>query len=96
MAKVSRHVPARLGEKLTLIRKRLEVATYEDMIKRLRCAEVSLYRSAICEYEQNKREPPLIVLLNYARLANIPMEMLVDDSLELPECLPVKRRRRRN
>lgn len=96
MAKIPRHVPSRLGEKLSTIRKQLNIATYEEMINRLGVSEVSLYRSAIYEYEQNKREPPLIVILSYARLANISVETLIDDRQELPEHLPAKGRRRKN
>ena len=32
-----------------------------------------------------KREPPLMVLLAYARLADVSMECLVDDKMRLPD-----------
>jgi len=41
-------------------------------------------RASISGYERGEREPPLPVLLAYARLAKIPMETLVDDELGLP------------
>jgi transcriptional regulator with XRE-family HTH domain len=58
------------------------------MVKHLANAKVSLKPGHISEYESGKREPPLPVLLRYARLAGVPMEMLVDDDLDLPEHLP--------
>ena len=37
----------------------------------------------ISEYELGKRQPTITVLLSYARAANIPLEQIVDDELEL-------------
>jgi hypothetical protein len=34
-------------------------------------------------YEHNRRQPPLNVLLAYARIAGVPLEQIVDDNLEL-------------
>ena len=34
-------------------------------------------------YEHNKRQPPLNVLLAYARIAGVTLEQIVDDDLEL-------------
>jgi transcriptional regulator with XRE-family HTH domain len=42
------------------------------------------HRASISGYERGDREPPLPVLLNYARLAGVSLEFLVDDALELP------------
>jgi hypothetical protein len=42
----------------------------------------------ISTYELDKREPPLEVLLEYARIANVLLEVLADDNLDLPETLP--------
>jgi transcriptional regulator with XRE-family HTH domain len=47
----------------------------------------------ISEFERGKREPSLLFLLAVARLANIPMELLVDDEADLPEKLPARSRR---
>jgi transcriptional regulator with XRE-family HTH domain len=41
--------------------------------------------SAISNYELGTREPPLPVLLKYARLAGISTDVLIDDDLDLPE-----------
>jgi hypothetical protein len=42
----------------------------------------------ISKYETGRNEPPLMILLQYARVAGIHMEALVDDELNLPEKLP--------
>ena len=47
-----------------------------------------LFRSSISGYERGTREPPLPVLLGYARAANVYVEVLIDDNLYLPEKLP--------
>jgi len=39
-------------------------------------------------YEQGEREPALLTLLAYARLAGVSVETLIDDELDLPERLP--------
>ena len=39
--------------------------------------------TTISKYELNKNEPPLTILLAYARLAGIPVEQIIDDELEL-------------
>jgi len=44
--------------------------------------------NSISRYELNKNEPPLMILLEYARLANVYVEVLIDDSLDLPDRLP--------
>jgi hypothetical protein len=47
-------------------------------------SEVPLYPGYISGYERGLREPPLVVLLQHARLAAVPLENLVDDNLDLP------------
>jgi hypothetical protein len=55
-------------------------------------AHPKLYPAHISEYERGEREPPLPVLLSYARLAGVCMDVLVDDELDLPAKLPAKPR----
>ena len=50
-----------------------------------RALELKVHYSAVSNYELGTREPDLIVVLRYARLAGVPMEMLVDDKMNLPE-----------
>lgn len=87
MGRAHRRKPKRLAAKLYSIRTGLDL-TQDQMIERLACPDTPLYPASISQYEQGKREPPLLVLLAYARAAAVPMEMLVDDDLDLPEPLP--------
>jgi transcriptional regulator with XRE-family HTH domain len=89
MGRSHRQKPERLASKLQAIRTNLDL-TQEQMIKRLDCSAIPLYPASISEYENGRREPPLLVLLAYARLADVTMEMLVDDALELQEGLGTK------
>lgn len=87
MGRAHRQRPMRLASKLHAIRIGLDL-TQEQMIERLHCLGIPLYPASISQYEQGKREPPLLVLLAYARVAGVIMEMLVDDDLDLPIPLP--------
>jgi transcriptional regulator with XRE-family HTH domain len=82
----ARHKPERLAEKLLQIRTALGLSQNE-MIRRLR-AETIIKQNALSEYELGKREPPLRILLQYARAVNISTDVLIDDELNLPEKLP--------
>jgi len=42
----------------------------------------------ISEFERGTTEPPLVIVLQYARVAGVHMEDLVDDELDLPAKLP--------
>jgi transcriptional regulator with XRE-family HTH domain len=84
MARGARLKPARLAEKLVQIRTALGLSQNE-LIRRL---DVDLTQNRVSEYETGKGEPPLPVLLDYARLANVWMDVLVDDELDLPDKLP--------
>jgi len=39
--------------------------------------------TTISKYELDKNEPPLAILLAYARLTGIPVEQIIDDEIEL-------------
>ena len=86
MGSRARPKPKRLSEKLLQIRLALELSQ-DGMLSRLELDE-SHFRSAISGYELGTREPPLPILLDYARIANVWMDVLVDDALDLPEHLP--------
>jgi transcriptional regulator with XRE-family HTH domain len=47
-----------------------------------------LFSSNISQYERGARVPSLPVLLAYARAANVSVEALIDDEVDLPERLP--------
>jgi transcriptional regulator with XRE-family HTH domain len=56
--------------------------------------ELTVDYSAVSQYERGTREPPLPVLLRYARLAGVIMDVLVDDEMDLPKRIPGKARHR--
>ncbi len=87
MGRGRRVQPDRLSQKLLAIRERLDLSQAQ-MFNRLGVTRSRIYVSHISGYELGTREPPLDVLLQYARVAGVPMEVLVDDGLELPERLP--------
>jgi transcriptional regulator with XRE-family HTH domain len=72
----------RLPEKLLQIRETLDL-TQDEIIKRLGL-EGRIRRNKISEYESGKRQPPMPVVLAYARLINISTDALIDDALDLP------------
>jgi transcriptional regulator with XRE-family HTH domain len=80
MARGARLKPERLAEKLVQIRTMLGLSQNE-LIRRL---EVDLTQNRISEYETGKGEPPLPILLRYARLVGISTDVLIDDELDLP------------
>lgn len=82
MGRSYRSRPAKLSKKLRLIRKKLGL-TQRELIETLAIQDEPLYPSSISEYENGKREPPLLVLLAYAKLAGVTMETLVDDKIKL-------------
>ena len=78
--------PERLAEKLLQIRTGLGVSQTE-LHRRLGVEDLIEYH-IISRYESGKREPPLMILLEYARLANVYVDVLIDDGLDLPDKLP--------
>lgn len=74
--------PKRLGEKLKQIRENLNLSQNE-ILNNLGYKD-RLYRSNISQYERGEREPSLLVLLAYARLAEVVVDVLIDDELNLP------------
>jgi transcriptional regulator with XRE-family HTH domain len=83
----------RLAEKLLQVRLALGLSQTE-MVKRLGVEERIVY-NRISDYELGKREPPLPILLRYARAAGVSVEALIDDELNLPAKLPAKPKRTR-
>lgn len=81
-----RRRPKFLAEKLLQIRNSLGLSQAE-MLRRLGVEDQIDY-TTISKYELDKNEPPLDILLQYARVAAIHMEDLVDDELDLPAKLP--------
>ena len=90
MGSSSRPRPSRLAEKLLQIRKALGLSQ-SGMLERLGLSD-ELFISSISKYELGTREPSLEVLLKYARVANVWLDVLVDDDLDLPPKLPSLRK----
>ena len=86
MAKASRKKPERLAEKLLEIRLKLGLSQ-NGMIRRLGLTE-ELQQDYISKFERGVLIPPLHVLLGYAEAANVWVEALIKDSVDLPEILP--------
>lgn len=89
MGRSHRPRPARLGEKLRQIRASLDL-TLEQMIEQLGYKDSPIYPTNISGMERGEREPPLSLLLAYARLVGISTDVLIDDSLDLPKNLSYK------
>ena len=92
MGRAARPKPDRLAEKLRVVREKLGFSQGE-LVLRLKLEESSISRSSIAGYELGMKEPPLPILLKYARLANVIVDVLIDDELDLPDQLPYLGRR---
>ena len=78
--------PVNLSRKLRQIRITLRLSQAE-MVRRLGFGD-SFHVGRISEYESNLREPSLLILLAYARVARVHLEDIVDDAIALPARLP--------
>jgi len=88
MGRTARPRPKFLSQKLLEIRLKLGLSQNE-MLARLGLRE-KLYRTAISGYELGTSEPPLPTILEYAKVAGICTDVLLDDKLDLPAKLPSK------
>ena len=77
----SRPRPKHLANKLLQIRRSLGLSQGE-MVQQLGVQDLIHYTN-ISKYELDKNEPPLAIVLAYARLTGLPVEQIVDDELEL-------------
>jgi transcriptional regulator with XRE-family HTH domain len=83
--------PVRLGEKLLEIRRALKLSQNE-LLQAMGRPE-AIYRADISAFELYGRIPPVLLLLRYARLANICVDVLIDDEIDLPARLPAPGKR---
>jgi transcriptional regulator with XRE-family HTH domain len=86
MGSVARQRSKRLAKKLRHIRTALGLSQ-NAMLRHLGLAE-KMFQSRISSYELGTREPPLPVLLAYAKAANVYVDALIDNDVDLPEKLP--------
>jgi transcriptional regulator with XRE-family HTH domain len=78
MGSTKRDYPRKLARKLTRVRTNAGLSQSE-IAKELGVKD----RAIISQYETGKRQPSLPVLLKYARLANVAVEVLIDDKMRL-------------
>ena len=81
MGKPPREKPKHLARKLLAVRRRLG-ASQTEMAKLLKLRKTY---TVISSYERGTREPNLLTILRYARLAGVPVEKIIDDKLDLPK-----------
>lgn len=93
MGRSRRDHPKRLASKLLHIRQMLDI-TQEQMAGLLRETKPSIRPGHVSELERGLREPTLPLLLRYARIAGVYVDLLIDDEMDLPNRLPVKRQRK--
>jgi transcriptional regulator with XRE-family HTH domain len=87
MGKTPRRKQRRLARKLREIRRMLKLSQSE-IVERMGL-QGELPRGSVSNFEKSRRVPSLFVLLRYARLAGLCLEIIVDDELDLPrELIP--------
>lgn len=86
MGKNRQYTPANLPAKLFRIRHDLGLS--QSQLLRLMSAHHSHSSARISEYEAGTRTPSLLILMAYARVARVPLEVLIDDEAILPNRLP--------
>jgi hypothetical protein len=84
MGRSRRPRPTRLAFKLLQIRLSLGL-TQQQMLERLDYHQSPVLLQHISAFELDKRDPPLPLVLAYARTAGVPLETLADDGMDLPE-----------
>ena len=78
-----RNRPDRLAEKLLQIRKALGLTQKETAERLLKQAGVKITYRNVSKYERDKSVPYIEIVLAYARLANVEMNQIVDDDLDI-------------
>jgi len=88
----ARNRPARLAEKLRQIRQSLGLS--QSRLAKLLDFPIKTSIARVSEYENGVREPGLTLILRYARIVGIAVEVLIDDDLNLPQRVKLKKRRK--
>lgn len=81
MGRGIRQKPTRLAQKLLQIRTSLNLSQ-NSIIRQLDFGE-EITQDYISAYERGVREPPLPILLKYARAVKVSTDVLIDDELDL-------------
>jgi len=88
MGSTSRQSPRFLAQKLRTIRKTIDGGvSQEELVSRLGLMG-EINRTYISRYEAGILEPPLNILLRYAEVAGLHLEVLADDEILLPDKIP--------
>ena len=87
MGRASLTRPSQLAAKLVQIRESLGLSQ-NGLLKQMGLDD-DLLREEVSAFERGIRIPPLHVLLCYARVVSVCVELLIDDNAELPEKLPM-------
>jgi len=88
MGRRARLRPKFLARKLKRVRVMLGLSQTQ-MLNHLGFENFIIY-NRISEYELGKNEPPLPILLRYAEVAGVCVDVLINDNLDLPDKLPNK------
>ena len=86
MGSAARRKPDRLAEKLLTIRTSLGLSQ-NGLIRQMGFAQ-DLTQAEISMFERGIRVPSLSVLVAYSRIANVYVEVLIVDEVDLPKRLP--------
>lgn len=78
-----RNRPDRLAEKLLQIRKAFGLSQKEMAERLSKKAGVKITYRNVSKYERDKSVPYIEIVLAYARLANVEMNQIVDDDLDI-------------
>lgn len=82
-----RAMPKKLGKKMRQIRERLGMSQ-RQIVEALNYKDTPLRASQISQYERGQREPTMMLVLAYARLAGISTDVLIDDKMRLDGIKP--------
>ena len=98
MGSAARRKPNRLADKLLEIRLGLGLSQ-NGLIRQMGFTD-DLTQAQISMFERGVRQPGLLILAAYAKAANVYVEALINDDVDLPRSLPavtktegIKRRR---
>lgn len=86
----ARPKPKRLAEKLLAIRLKLGGGISQNELIRRMNLENELGQERISKYERGILDPPLHIIAAYSDVANIYVEFIIKDELDLPDSLPIK------
>ena len=81
MGQRPRSKPKYLAAKLLTIRQALGLSQSELIVR----LDSNLTNARISEYESGTREPTLLTLLRYAKLAGLSVDVLIDDDVTVGE-----------